>query len=263
MWDKHERKKSPRKPFGPDEFPPVALIRPDHWHKCAFQTKRIKSNEYTRHFHIFSYDLDPDDGYGGRVVLPYETYYTKDYKSTSASQSTMQSSHLPKPTWKPYHNPYKFKSNGHVNTLDPYELAVTTHDTHQHLTETTPIQPIRNITTPRIEFKPIKYSSVISSTSSKPLTEVLQNMNRTSLQFLLAKLKESNYLPQSFTMNKLDNSLRTLAKSRRPTTNHISLSTRPPALVTDIYAPNIETISNDYDEDVESNPPPKQLEGKH
>lgn len=218
---------------------------------------------------IFSYDLDPDDGYDGRVVLPYESYYVKqDDKSNSA-----------KPTWKPFHNAYKFKPREPANTLDPYETAVTTHDTHQHLTETTPIQPIRNNTTPW--NVPINYANVISSSSSKPLTEVLQNMNRTSLQLLLTKLKENNYLPKTFTMNKLDNSLRTLAKvlvdlkkSQKPTKNHLYLSTTPAFAMN--YPVKVETIKNEYededgddvndddnDDDVKSIQSPKYDEGKH
>lgn len=165
-------------------------------------------------FMFNSYDLDPDDGYDGRVLLPYESYYTKDFKSSPQIQSTVGPSYLPKPTLKPVKSVYDSKQKP-INTFesvsyDPYEFAVTTHDTHQHLTETTPIQPHQNLST--VEIEPFAYDNYISTTSSKPLTEVLQNMNRTSLQLLLTKLKENNYLPKSFTMNKLDNSLRTLAK---------------------------------------------------
>lgn len=165
-------------------------------------------------FWLNSYDLDPDDGYDGKVLLPYESYYTNDYKSTSPIQSTIEPSYLPKPTLKPIKNAYNLKVKP-INTLgsisyDPYEVAVTTHDTHQHLTETTPIQPHQNFT--RIDFKPFTFDNYMPTSNSKPLIDVLQNMNRTSLQLLLTKLKENNYLPKSFTMNKLDNSLRTLAK---------------------------------------------------
>lgn len=204
---------------------------------------------------FFSYDLDPDDGYDGRVILPYESYYIKDYKSNPA-----------KPTWKPFHNAYKIKPKEPLNTLDPYEIAVTTHDTHQHLTETTPIQPFRDITTPFIV--PINYTNVIPSSSSKPLTEVLQNMNRTSLQLLLTRLKENNYLPKTFTMNKLDNSLQTLAKVlvdlkklQRPLKNHFHLSTTPSIAME--YPVKVETIKNQYDDDnVKTILPPKRDEGK-
>lgn len=205
---------------------------------------------------VFSYDLDPDDGYDGRVLLPYDSYYMKDYKSSSV-----------KTTWKPFHHSYKLKPKEPVNTLDPYEIAVATHDTHQHLTETTPIQSIRNNAIPMVA--PINHRT--PTISSSRLTELLQNMNQTSLQLLLDKLKENNYLPKTFTMNKLDNSLRTLAKvlvdlkkSQRLTKNRLYLTTTPPLDMD--YPIKIETIKNEYDEDdghdVKSISPPKQGEGK-
>lgn len=211
-----------------------------------------------------SYDLDPDDGYDGRVLLPYESYYTKDYKSSSHIQSTIEPSYLQKPTTKPVNSVYDYESKPINNfesvSYDPYELAVTTHDTHQHLTETTPIQSHENLTT--IEFKPLAYSNLIPTSSSKPLTEVLQNMNRTSLQLLLTKLKENNYLPKTFTMNKLDNSLRTLAKvltdlkkSQKPIKAY-EYSTAPFVE----RPPKIQAIKNNY-EDVKSTYPLKN-EGK-
>lgn len=204
---------------------------------------------------FFSYDLDPDDGYNGRVLLPYDSYYMKDYKSSSV-----------KPTWKPFHHSYKLKPIEPVNTIDPYEIAVATHDTHQHLTETTPIQSIRNNAIPNIP--PINHRT--PTISSSRLTELLQNMNQTSLQLLLDKLKENNYLPKTFTMNKLDNSLRTLAKvlvdlkkSHRLTKNRLYLTTTPPLDMD--YPTKIETIKTEYDDDgddLKSTSPPKQGEGK-
>lgn len=107
---------------------------------------------------------------------------------------------------------------------------------------------------------------------SSRLTEILQNMNQTSLQLLLTKLKEKNYLPKTFSMNKLDNSLRTLAKvlvdlkkSQKPPKNHVYFSTTP-TLDMD-YPIKIETIKNenddnDDDDDVRSISPPKHGEGK-
>lgn len=165
---------------------------------------------------IFSYDLDPDDGYGGRVLLPYESYYTKDYKSVSHIQSTAQPNYLQKPTIKPLTNNYNFKPEP-INDFepvayDPYEISVTTLDTHQHLTETTPMNHIHHNISSVVEFKPIPYDSFMPTSSSKPIHELLHSMNRTSLQLLLTKLKDANYLPKTFQMNKLDNSLRTLAK---------------------------------------------------
>lgn len=128
-------------------------------------------------------------------------------------QSTVQPNYLQKPTGKPLTTNYHFKpapvDDFEPVAYDPYEISVTTLDTHQHLTETTPIDHIqRNVST----IKPVTYDSFIPTTSSKPIHEILHNMNRTSLQLLLTKLKDANYLPKTFQMNKVDNSLRTLAK---------------------------------------------------
>ncbi|XP_055313241.1 uncharacterized protein LOC129574799 isoform X2 [Sitodiplosis mosellana] len=181
----------------------------------------IQSTKVTK----ISYDLDPDDGYGGRVLLPYESYYTKDYKSVPHIQSTVEPTYLQKPTVKPLNTDYDYKLDESINgfepavSYDPYKISVTEQHTHQHLTETTPvIQPLpskyfhpNNVTT--IEKKPsLTYSDFIPTTSPKPLHEILHNMNKTSLQLLLTKLKENNYLPKTFTMNKFDNSLKTLSK---------------------------------------------------
>lgn len=175
-----------------------------------------------------SYDLDPDDGYAGRVLLPYESYYTKDYKSLAHAphvQTTVQPSYFQKPVTKPLSNDYDFKAEpiSGFEPYDPYKLSVTTLDTHQHLTETAPIQQHQqqqqqqqsdqNQST-TITIKPVTtyHNNFIPTSSSKPIQEVLNNINRTSLQLLLTKLKDSNYLPKTFTMNKLDNSIKTLAK---------------------------------------------------
>lgn len=199
------------------------------------------------------------------MLLPYDSYYTKDFKS-----------HPVHPTWKPFHNSYKFKPKVPVNSLDPYEIAVATHDTHQHLTETTPIQPIRNNSEPIIS--PVNRSPTHAIPSSA-LTEVLKNMNQTALHLLLAKLKENNYLPKTFTMNKLDNSLRTLAKvlvdfkkSQRPTKHHLNFPVTPSLAME--YPIKIRPVKNEYDDDddnyndndngdddVKSIPPPKHEEG--
>lgn len=212
------------------------------------------------HFFVLvnlSYDLDPDDGYAGRVLLPYETYYTKDYKSSPHIQSNIEPSYLLKPTSKPINSVYHIKPKP-INTFepvpyDPYEESV---NNHQHLTETTPFQPHRNLTT-------VTYSNLIPTTSSKPLHEMLHNMNRTSLQLLLTKLKENNYLPKTFTMNKLDNSLRTLAKvlvdlkkAQKPVKNYEYASTLP---VTE-YTPKIQEMKHTH-EDTKSTYPLK-AEGK-
>lgn len=222
---------------------------------------------------LFSYDLDPDDGYGGRVLLPYESYYTKDYKSTPHIQSTVQPSYLPKPTAMPV---YQFIKPKPINTFepsvsyDPYEIAVTTHDTHQHLTETTPMQSQSlNITT-TVEIAPLTFANVIptattttaTASSSKPLTEILQNMNRTSIQLLLTKLKENNHLPKTFTINKVDNSLRTLAKvlndlkksQKYNKNNYVPHSVIPSPQYT--TPSKVHATKNGYD-DVKSTYPPK------
>lgn len=130
-------------------------------------------------------------------------------------QSTVEPSYSRQPTIKPLNNNYNFQpesiSGFEPVSHDPYETSVATLDTHQHLTETTPIDQFhQNLST--VEIKPITYDSFIPTSSSKPIHELLNNMNKTSLQLLLNKLKEANYLPKTFTMNKLDNSLRTLAK---------------------------------------------------
>lgn len=148
--------------------------------------------------------------------MPYESYYTKDYKSVPHVQSTVQPSYLQKPTIKPLNSNYNFQSES-INGFEPvsydkYESSVTTLDTHQHLTETTPINQYQQNFTSTIKIKPISYDKFIPTSSSKPIHEVLNSMNRTSLQLLLNKLKDANYLPKTFQMNKLDNSLRTLAK---------------------------------------------------
>lgn len=97
-------------------------------------------------------------------------------------------------------------------------------------------------------------------------------MNRTSLQLLLTKLKDNNYLPKTFTINKLDNSLRTLAKvladlkkAQKPSKHHLYLSTTPPSSSSSIlateYPMKIETTKQVYNEDVETILPPKYVEG--
>lgn len=201
---------------------------------------------------IFSYDLDPDDGYG--ALLPYDSYYTKDYKNVPHIQTTVQPTYLQKPTAKPLNNDYDFNAEPisgfqPYNPYDPYEQSVTTLDTHQHLTETTPIeQPsYRNRTT--VQLKPLSYDNFIPTSSSKPIQDVLNNLNRTSLQLLLTKLKEDNYLPKTFTMNKLDNSLRTLAKVL------VDLKKSPKPIKTNEYAqlpvvdhsPKIQAIKSSYE----------------
>lgn len=176
--------------------------------------KPNKSSIYLNFVGLFfqhhSYDLDPDDGYGGRVLLPYESYYTKDYKNSHPLQSTVQPGYLQKPTPRPMPQNYHFNPEPY-DTHDTYDTSMTTGDTYQHLTETTPtIQSHRNQSA--VDINAITYDNLIATSSSKPLHEVLNNLNKTSLQLLLTNLKENNYLPKTFTMNKLDNSLRTLAK---------------------------------------------------
>lgn len=156
--------------------------------------------------------------------------------------------------------------------MDPYEIAVATQDTHQHLTETTPIQPIRNHAE---QFNSPIHRPSPNAIPPSALTEVLKNMNQTALHVLLAKLKENNYLPKTFTMNKLDNSLRTLAKvlvdlkkSQRPTKNHLHFPTTPSLAVE--YPIKVEPVKNEYDDeddgsddgDVKSVQPQKPDEGK-
>lgn len=138
-------------------------------------------------------------------------------------QSTVQPTYLQKSTVKPINIDYDYKLDDQINgfepavSYDPYKISITTQSAHQHLTETTPItRPIQtlnyhqNLTA--IETKPFIYSDFIPTTSPKPLHEILHNMNKTSIQLLLTKLKENNYLPKTFTMNKFDNSLKTLSK---------------------------------------------------
>lgn len=135
-------------------------------------------------------------------------------------QSTVQPTYLQKPTAKPVNTDYDYRLEEPINgyetavSYDPYKLSITTtQQTHQHLTETTPIvQPLSPQNVSTIEIKPFVYSDFIPSTSPKPLHEILHNMNKTSLQLLLTKLKENNYLPKTFTMNKFDNSVKTLSK---------------------------------------------------
>lgn len=72
-------------------------------------------------------------------------------------------------------------------------------------------------------------------------------------------------------MNKLDNSLRTLAKvlidlkkSQKPTKNHLYYSTTPSLAME--YPIKVETINNEYanddDDNIKSVPPLKHTEGK-
>lgn len=147
-------------------------------------------------------------------------------------QSTVQPNYLQKPTVKPLTSRYNFKPESIDDfepvAYDPYEISVTTLDTHQHLTETTPIDHVQHNVTSTVAIEPVTYDSFIPTTSSKPIHEILHNMNRTSLQLLLTKLKDANYLPKTFQMNKVDNSaLRTLAKvlaelkkGRKPVKNY-------------------------------------------
>lgn len=125
----------------------------------------------------------------------------------------MHSTYLQKPTVKPVNNVYNhLNSEPTINGFEPVSFE-SYKDTHQHLTETTPIGLQSNQNQSTIEIKPITYGNLIPTTSGpKPLHDILYNMNKTSLQLLLTKLKENNYLPKTFTMNKLDNSLRTLTK---------------------------------------------------
>lgn len=178
---------------------------------------------------FYSYDLDPDDGYDGRVLLPYESYYTKDYKSVPHIQSTVEPTYLQKVTVKPDNTPdYDYKFDEPINgfepaiSYDPYKISVTTQNNHQHLTETTQIiqsLPTKhfhstNVTTVSETVPTLAFGDIIPTTATtpKPLHEILHNMNKTSLQLLLTKLKDNNYIPETFTMNKFDNSFKTLSK---------------------------------------------------
>lgn len=147
-------------------------------------------------------------------------------------QSTVEPTYLQKVTVKPANTPeYDYKLDEPINgfepaiAYDPYKISVTTQNTHQHLTETTPFvqspQPTKhfhstNVTTVSETVPTLAFGDIIpttaTATSPKPLHEILHSMNRTSLQLLLTKLKENNYLPKTFTMNKFDNSLKTLSK---------------------------------------------------
>ncbi|XP_031640677.1 uncharacterized protein LOC116352314 [Contarinia nasturtii] len=189
-----------------------SVIKMNYPQRAQQRYKQFAKNIQTTKATKINYDIDPDDGYGGRVLLPYESYYTKDYKSVPHIQSTVHSSYLQKPTAKPVNNEYNYKPEPTINAFEPVSYE-SYKNTHQHLTETTPIGLQTNQNQSTIEIKPIAYGNLISTTSSpKPLHDILYNMNKTSLQLLLTKLKENNYLPKTFTMNKLDNSLRTLTK---------------------------------------------------
>lgn len=142
---------------------------------------------------------------------------------------------------------YDFKAepiNG-FQPYDPYELSVTTLDTHQHLTETTPFQQLHKNRT-AAGINPITYdNSIPPPSSSKPIQDVLNSMNATPQQLLL-KLKEHNYLPKTFTMNKLDNSLRTLAKVL------VDFKKSPKPIKAQEYtpvehSPKIQAIKNSYE----------------
>lgn len=165
-------------------------------------------------------------------------------------QTTARPTYLQEPTQKPLNNQnvdYDFKAepiNG-FEPYDPYELSVTTLDTHQHLTETTPFQQLhKNRTAAAINH--ITYDNLIPPpSSSKPIQDVLNSMNAPPQQLLL-KLKEHNYLPKTFTMNKLDNSLRTLAKVL------VDFKKSPKPIKAQEYttvehSPKIQAIKNSYE----------------
>lgn len=134
----------------------------------------------------------------------------------------------------------------------PYRLSITTQETYQHLTETTKHQQqidnnkLYHHTSPIIasnqhpiyddsyqneintitnyKFEPVTQKNYGASAPSLPpipsklhpseqtLEDTLSNLNTTSLQLLLTKMQEENYLPKTFSVNNLDNSMKTLAK---------------------------------------------------
>lgn len=198
----------------------------------------------------FSYDLDPDDGYGGK--LPYNYYSAKYQKVQSHRQQSfnkfnkyplMQSS-IEMPRIKPatLKTPVKYAyGNAPVGGFEstseqPYRLSVTTQDIHQHLTETTQGQA------QSINENNLYHASTVDASHQRPtyddsyhneintianhntfesvtpvavdnsLEDVLGHLNTTSLQYLLSKMQEENYLPKTFSINNLDNSMKTLAK---------------------------------------------------
>lgn len=210
------------------------------------------------------------------MLLPYESYYTKDYNSVPHIQSTVQPTYLQKPIAKPVNNDYDYKLDEPINgfepavSYNPHKIPATTQNTHQHLTETVPnVQPLppqypENLSS--IETKPFMYSDFIPSTSPKSMQEILQSMNKTSLQLLLTKLKENNYIPKTFTMNKFDNSVKTLSKvlidlkkSQKPVKNYEQpLASQPVP-----RPPKLQPIIKDNYELVKSRPPIKGHRSKY
>lgn len=193
----------------------------------------------------------------------------------------MQSTYLQKQTVKPINTDYDYKLEEPINdfesalSYDPYKISVTTQSAHQHLTETTPIvRPIptlhyhQNLT--NINTKPFIYSDFIPTTSPKPLHEILHNMNKTSLQLLLTKLKDNNYLPKTFTMNKFDNSLKTLSKvlddlkkTQKPIKNY-EQSLAPLPSLSAPHPPKLQPIIKDhYEHHVKPIRPIKNKHGKY
>lgn len=55
-------------------------------------------------------------------------------------------------------------------------------------------------------------NNFISTSSEHPIDDISNDLNTTSLQSLLHKLQDANYLPKTLSVNNLDNSMRTLAK---------------------------------------------------
>lgn len=134
---------------------------------------------------------------------------------------------------------------------EPYTVPITTPHVHQHLTETTQHLPahaqVYPTTTPLSARKPIAHDSVhsplntianyrpdlmalnnfISTSSEQPIDDISVHLNSTSLQLLLHKLQDANYLPKTLSVDNLDNSMRTLAKVLHDLKKSQKLSKQP------------------------------------
>lgn len=123
---------------------------------------------------------------------------------------------------------------------------------HQHLTETTQYLPTNTKVYPTTTMlsarKPIAHDSVhsplntvpnyrpdlmalnnfISTSSQNPIDDISVHLNSTSLQLLLHKLQDANYLPKTLSVDNLDNSMRTLAKVLIDLKKSQKLSKQPP-----------------------------------
>lgn len=71
-------------------------------------------------------------------------------------------------------------------------------------------------------------NNFISTSSENPNDDISNHLNTTSLQSLLHKLQDANYLPKTLSVNNLDNSMRTLAKVLHDLKKSQKLAKPPP-----------------------------------